>query len=91
LQEQPPELGWPVRLPGPLARVEHGADGLLADTVAGLRARIGMEPGDVLLAINGVPVNSILQAQRVMLKNPRAVQVLIQRKGERIVIPLELI
>jgi serine protease Do len=91
LQEQHPELGWPVRLPGPLARVEHGADGLLADTVAGLRARMGMQPGDVLLAINGVPVNSILQAQRVMLKNPLAVQVLIQRKGERIVIPLELI
>jgi serine protease Do len=91
LHERPPELDFPVRLPGPLTRVAPSADGLLAETVAGLRARIGMQPGDVLLAINGIPVNSILQAQRVMLKNPRAVQVLIQRKGERIVIPLELI
>jgi serine protease Do len=69
---------------------EYVSVGFLAASVAGLHERAGLLPDDVLLAINGIPVNSIAQAQQVMLKHPRAVEVLVQRKGERLLVPLEL-
>jgi S1-C subfamily serine protease len=71
-------------------RYEYVSEGFLAASVAGLRERVGLLPDDVLLAINGIPVNSIAQAQQVMLKHPRAVEVLVQRKGARLLVPLEL-
>jgi serine protease Do len=47
-------------------------------------------PGDVLLAINGRPVQSADQVREVMKGKPKNVALLVQRNGETIFVPLKL-
>ena len=47
-------------------------------------------PGDVVLAINGVPVKSVDQMQGLLGKRPKTVALLILREGDRIFVPVEL-
>jgi serine protease Do len=88
---QPGQLGLTLR---PLTRAEQvGADvqgGLLVEGVAGAAARASVQPGDVLLAINGMALKSVEQVNSVMAKKPRIVALLILRDGERIFVPVEL-
>ena len=58
--------------------------------VAGPAARAGIEAGDVLLAINGKPVQSIEQVKAVMQGKPKSVALLVQRDGEKIFVPVNL-
>ena len=68
----------------------HVQGGLLIEGVAGPAARAGLVPGDVLLAINGVAVNSVEQVRRLMDSQPRSVALLILHEGERLFVPMEL-
>ena len=67
-------------------------DGLLVRGVAedGPAARAGIETGDVLLAINGRPVESIDQVKSVLSAKPKSVALLVQRDGEKIFVPVKL-
>jgi serine protease Do len=58
--------------------------------VAGPAARAGLAPGDVLLAINGQPVSSVEQVKSVMAQKPQSVALLVERRGERIFVPVNL-
>ncbi len=69
------------------AKVEQG---LLVEDVAGAAARSGVEVGDVLLAINGKPVQTVEQVRSLLKTKPKSVAILLQREGERIFVPLRL-
>jgi serine protease Do len=69
------------------AKLDHG---LLIEDVDGAAARAGLEPGDVLLAINGKPVTSLEQVKSVLAGKPKSVALLVQREGERIFVPVNL-
>jgi serine protease Do len=69
------------------AQVEGG---LLIEGASGPAARAGVTPGDVLLAINGRPVQSADQVREVMKGKPKNVALLVQRNGETIFVPLKL-
>ena len=69
------------------AKVEQG---LLVEQVAGAAKSAGIEAGDVLLAINGQPVQSIEQLQAVLKKKPKRVALLVQRDGDKIFVPVSL-
>jgi len=88
---RPGELALSLR---PLTREEQSRaylpGGLLIEGVAGPSARAGLLPGDVLLAINGVAVNSVNQVRRLMEKKPKSVALLILRDGDRIFVAVEL-
>jgi serine protease Do len=88
---QPGQLGLTLR---PMTRAEQARaqlqGGLMIEDVAGPSAQAGLMPGDVLLAINGVPVKSVEQVYLLMTKKPKGVALLIQRDGERIFVPVEL-
>ncbi len=64
--------------------------GLVVEGVAGPAAKAGIEEGDVLLAINGKPVQSIEQVKAVMQGKPKSVALLVQRDGEKIFVPVNL-
>jgi serine protease Do len=64
--------------------------GLVIDDVSGPAARAGIEPGDVLLAINGKPVQSVEQVKNVLQGKPKSVALLVQRDGEKIFVPVKL-
>jgi len=85
------ELGLALR---PLTRDEKREakleSGLVVEDVEGAAARAGIQAGDVLLAINGKPVQSIDQLKSVLSAKPRSVALLVQRDGEKIFVPVKL-
>jgi len=69
------------------AKVEQG---MVVENVDGPAARAGIETGDVLLAINGKPVQSVDQVKSVLAGKPKSVALLVQRDGEKIFVPVRL-
>jgi serine protease Do len=69
------------------AKVEQG---MVIENVSGAAARAGIEAGDVLLAINGKPVQSIDEVRGVLKGKPKSVALLVQRDGEKIFVPVNL-
>jgi serine protease Do len=66
------------------------ADGLLVESASGAAARAGVEPGDVLLAVNGTPAKSVEQVRSVVENSDRSVALLIQRGDDKIFVPVRI-
>ena len=62
----------------------------MVEDVDGAAERAGIAAGDVLLAINGKPVQSIEQVKSVMAGKPKRVALLVQREGEKIFVPVKV-
>ncbi|HEY1131187.1 MAG TPA: Do family serine endopeptidase [Roseateles sp.] len=84
-------LGLALR---PLERQElrgSGLDhGLLIERVTGPAQLAGVQPGDVLLALNGKPVQDIDQVRDAMKDKPKQVALLVSRDGQQIFVPVRL-
>jgi serine protease Do len=65
-------------------------DGLLVESASGAAARAGVEPGDVVLAVNGTPAKSAEQVRSVIAKSDKSVALLIQRGDEKIFVPVRI-
>jgi len=64
--------------------------GLVVEDVGGAAERAGIVAGDVLLAINGKPVQSVDQVKSVLAGKPKSVALLVQREGEKIFVPVKI-
>jgi serine protease Do len=88
---EPGTLGLALR---PLTRDEKREakldSGLVVEDVGGAAERAGIQAGDVLLAINGKPVQSIEQVKSVLAAKPKSVALLVQREGEKIFVPVRI-
>ncbi|MDB5940978.1 MAG: DegQ family serine endoprotease [Ramlibacter sp.] len=85
------KLGLALRpLEGAEKRQAGVSGGLLVEDASGAAARAGVEPGDVLLAVNGAPVSSIDQVRSIMAKAGKSVALLIQRDGDKIFVPVRI-
>jgi serine protease Do len=85
------QLGLTLRpLSGEEKRQAKLDGGLVVEDVAGAAARAGIQSGDVLLAINGKPVQSIDQVRGVIAGKPKSVALLVQRDGEKIFVPVKV-
>jgi serine protease Do len=70
---------------------ESGLDhGLLIERVAGPAQLAGVQPGDVLLALNGRPVQNVEQVRDVLKGKPAQVALLVARDGQQIFLPVRL-
>ena len=69
------------------ASLEHG---LVVQGVQGAAARAGLTQGDVVMAINGQPVDSVDELRRVLAAKPKSVALLVWRDGERLFVPVPL-
>ncbi|MEF7613901.1 Do family serine endopeptidase [Aquincola sp. MAHUQ-54] len=88
---EPGKLGLALRPLSPQERSQAGVqEGLVVEQAAGPAARAGVSRGDVLLAVNGQPVQSVEQVQGVLKGKPKSVALLIERNGERIFVPVRL-
>lgn len=88
---QPGKLGLSLRSLTRDERRQSGiAQGLLVQDVGGASAKAGIQPGDVLLAINGQPVQSMDEIKRVLDTKPKSVALLVQRDGSKIFVPVNL-
>ncbi|HTW74942.1 MAG TPA: Do family serine endopeptidase [Steroidobacteraceae bacterium] len=83
-------LGLSVRPLTPDERDQAGVThGLVVEAARGPAADAGIQPGDVLLAVNGTPVQSVAQL-RALVRNDSHVALLIQRGDQRLFVPIEL-
>ncbi|CAN5668502.1 DegQ family serine endoprotease [soil metagenome] len=88
---QPGSLGLSLRSLTKDERAQvHVEQGLVVEDVAGPAARAGIQEGDVLLAVNGKPLDSVEQLRGVLQGKPKSVALLVVRDGERIFVPVNL-
>lgn len=84
-------LGLALRPLQPEEKRESGIiAGLLIESVSGAAERAGVQPGDVLLAVDGKPVASLAQLNAAAARSDNAVALLIQRDTLKIYVPLRL-
>jgi serine protease Do len=70
---------------------EAGTDGrLLITTVSDPVAAAGVQPGDVVLAVNSEPVRTSSELRRELMAHSSALALLVERDGERMFVPLPL-
>ena len=84
-------IGLALRPLEPQEQQQSGIrNGLVVEDVAGPAEAAGVEPGDVVLAVNGTPVNSIDQVKAAVEKSQKSVALLIQRGEDKIFVPIRL-
>jgi serine protease Do len=85
------KLGLALRELAPQEKRQTGvSQGLLVENASGPAALAGVQPGDVLVAVNGTPVKSVEQVREVVAQSSKSVALLIQRDGSRIFVPVRI-
>jgi len=84
-------LGLALRPLAPDEQRQAGVEGgLLVEQAGGAAARAGVQPGDVLLALNGTPAQGIAQLREQLAHAGKSVALLVLRGSHRIFVPVRL-
>jgi len=90
--DQHGKLGLAVRPLQPDEQKEAGVrGGLLVEDVGGPAAKAGIQPGDIILSLNGTPVKSA-EELRVLVERAgkKTLALLVQREDTKIFVPVDL-
>ncbi|MDO5624407.1 MAG: Do family serine endopeptidase [Pseudomonadota bacterium] len=71
-------------------RAAKVAGGLVVEQAGGAAARAGVQPGDVLVSVNGQPVKDVAQVRSIVAKADKSVALLVQRGDEQIFVPVRV-
>ena len=75
----------------PQEKAEAKVDGgLVVEQASGAAARAGVQPGDVVVSVNGQPVKDIEQVRGLVAKADKSVALLIQRDGQQLFVPVRI-
>jgi len=89
--DHPAHLGLSLR---PLTAEERSdanvSGGLLVEGVSGPAARAGVRPGDIVLAVDNRPVDSVQQLRKLVAQDRHHVALLMQHDDQRIFVPIDL-
>jgi serine protease Do len=89
--DAPGKLGLAVRPLNPDERAQAGvAGGLLVEDARGHAADAGIQPGDVVLSVDGTPVQTVEQLRKMVQAHDKQVALLIQRGNSRLFVPVGL-
>ncbi|MEH6435113.1 Do family serine endopeptidase [Massilia sp. DD77] len=90
-QDNSAKLGLALRPLEPVERRQSGIPaGLVIEDASGAALAAGIQPGDVLISVNGRPVQSVAQVRDVVAKASKSVALLVQRGSDRIFIPVRI-
>ena len=85
------KLGLALRPLQPQERREAKLEGgLVVEQAAGAAARAGVQPGDVVVSVNGQPVKDIEQVRGIVAKADKSVALLVQRDGQQLFVPVRV-
>ncbi|MDC8785171.1 Do family serine endopeptidase [Roseateles koreensis] len=85
------KLGLALRPLAPQEKRQSGIrEGLVIENAGGAAAKAGVRAGDVLLAVNGTPVNSVEQVRAVVAGADKSIALLVQRGADRIFVPVRM-
>jgi serine protease Do len=86
-----PRLGLALRPLNPAERQQAGVSGgLIVEQSQGHAADAGIQRGDVVLSVDGTPVDSVAQLRAMITRHDKQVALLIQRGENRLFVPVEL-
>jgi serine protease Do len=68
----------------------HAKGGLVVQESGGAAAKAGVQPGDVILALNDRPVMSVHELRRLIGKSGKHVALLVERNDSKIYVPVDL-
>jgi serine protease Do len=84
-------LGLAVRPLTPEERSEAGDNGgVLVEEASGAAARAGIQPGDVIVSVNGTSIKSAKQLRELVRKAGHRIALLVQRDEVKIFVPMDL-
>src|SRR5271154_4608471 len=87
----PARLGLALRPLNPEERHQLGVSGgLVVEQVQGRAAEAGIQPGDVVLSVDGSPVESVAQLRSMVKEHDKQIALLIQRGDARLFVPITL-
>ena len=87
----PARLGLALRPLNPEERRQSGVSGgLVVEDVEGRAAEAGIQPGDVVLSVDGKPVESVGQLRKMVQEHDKQIALLIQRGDVRMFVPVTL-
>jgi serine protease Do len=66
------------------------SNGVVVQNVAGAAAKAGIQPGDIVIAVNGEAISSTEQLRSLISKAGKRIAVLVDRGNARIFIPVDL-
>ena len=85
------KLGLALRPLQPDEKQASGIDGgLVVQQSSGPAAMAGVQPGDVLILVNGIPATSIDEVRAAVAKAGKSVALLIQRGRSKIFVPVNI-
>jgi serine protease Do len=85
------QLGLALRPLNAEERQQAGVSGgLVVEDVQGRAAEAGIQPGDVVLSVDGTPVQSVAQLRKMVQEHDKQMALLIQRGENRLFIPVTL-
>jgi serine protease Do len=88
---EPSKLGLTLRPLNQEERHQAGVPGgLVVEESQGRAAEAGIQPGDVVLSVDGTPVQSVAQLKEMVRKHDKQIALLIQRGEARLFVPLTL-
>jgi serine protease Do len=89
--DQHGKLGLALRPLSPQEKQQAGVSGgLMVEDSSGHAADAGIQPGDVVLSVDGTPVQSVEQLQKMIGSHSNQVALLIQRGNTRLFVPVGL-
>jgi serine protease Do len=87
----PARLGLALRPLNPEERRQAGVSGgLVVEDADGRAAEAGIQPGDVVLSVDGTPVQSVDQLRKMVQEHDKQIALLIQRGDARLFVPVTL-
>ena len=85
------KLGLALRPLNPEERQQAGVPGgLVVEDAQGRAAEAGIQPGDVVLSVDGAPVQTVAQLRKMVKDHDKQIALLIQRGDARLFVPVTL-
>jgi serine protease Do len=86
---EPAALGLSVRPLQAAEKQQAGTEGsLLVEAVSGAAEEAGVQPGDIILGVNGSRVKTMAELQAAAKRSGRTVALLVQREDRQVFIPI---